>query len=53
MDNRETLPFGIQRVLDDADRRSTEIHLEKLRDAEHDAMDVYERESRKGDDNVA
>ncbi|MEZ7198486.1 tyrosine-type recombinase/integrase [Pseudodesulfovibrio karagichevae] len=53
MDNSGALLPGIQRILGHADRRSTEIYLEKLRDVERDAMDVYERESRKDDDKVA
>ncbi|MEF2231131.1 MAG: hypothetical protein V3571_09400 [Pseudodesulfovibrio sp.] len=44
---------GIQRILGHADRRSTEIYLEKLRDMERGAMDIYERESRRDDDKVA
>lgn len=47
MDNNGALLPGIQRVLGHADRRSTEIYLEKLRDVERDAMDIYEKESRK------
>ncbi len=46
MDNNGALLPGIQRVLGHADRKSTEIYLEKLRDVERDAMDVYEKESR-------
>jgi len=53
MDNSGALLPGIQHILGHADRRSTEIYLEKLRDVERDAMDVYERESRKDDDKVA
>ncbi|SOB58494.1 Integrase [Pseudodesulfovibrio profundus] len=53
MDNHGALLPGIQRVLGHADRRSTEIYLEKLRDVERDAMDIYERESRKDDNKVA
>ncbi|WP_319470672.1 tyrosine-type recombinase/integrase [uncultured Pseudodesulfovibrio sp.] len=53
MDNNGALLPGIQRVLGHADRRSTEIYLERLRDVERDAMDVYERESRKDDGKVA
>jgi integrase len=53
MDNNGALLPGIQRVLGHADRRSTEIYLEKLRDVERDAMDIYERESRKRGDKVA
>jgi len=53
MDNSGALLPGIQRILGHADRRSTEIYLEKLRDVERDAMDIYERESRRDDDKVA
>lgn len=53
MDNSGALFPGIQHILGHADRRSTEIYLEKLRDVERDAMDVYEKESRKNDDKVA
>ncbi|WP_419788411.1 hypothetical protein [Pseudodesulfovibrio sp.] len=53
MDNNGALLPGIQHILGHADRRSTEIYLEKLRDVERDAMDVYEKESRKNDDKVA
>jgi integrase len=53
MDNSGALLPGIQRSLGHANRRSTEIYLEMLRDVERDAMDVYERESRKDDDKVA
>ncbi len=47
MDNNGAILSGIQRVLGHSDRRSTEIYLERLRDVERDAMDVYERESRR------
>lgn len=47
MDNNGALLTGIQHVLGHADRRSTEIYLEKLRAVERDAMDVYEKASRK------
>lgn len=53
MDNNGALLPGIQRVLGHADRRSTEIYLEKLRDVERDAMDIYEKESREKGDKVA
>ena len=53
MDNNGALLPGIQHVLGHADRRSTELYLEKLRDVERDAMDVYKRESRKDDHKVA
>ena len=46
MDNSGAIT-GTQYVLGHSDRRSTEIYLEKLRDVERDAMDIYEKESRK------
>ena len=47
MDNSGAIITGIQHVLGHSDRRSTELYLEKLRDVERDAMDMYEKESRK------
>ncbi|MEF2231511.1 MAG: hypothetical protein V3571_11330 [Pseudodesulfovibrio sp.] len=49
---RDLLP-GIQHILGHAARQCTEISLEKLRDVERDAMDIYERKSRRDDDKVA
>ena len=47
MDNNGAILSAIQRTLGHAHRRSIEIYLEKLRDVEREAMDIYERESRK------
>ncbi|WP_236608444.1 tyrosine-type recombinase/integrase [Pseudodesulfovibrio aespoeensis] len=47
MDNNGALISGIQHLLGHADRRSTEIYLEKLRNVERDAMAIYEAQSRR------